>query len=193
MFLSELSEFPSAPCLPGEKNLMTARVSMLLKSRASLTCFRACFLPGRAKDLSAPRYVIRHSVHRGDDHGWTVDSYPAMLKWYVVGTYLESLPKWQRKWVSTNLRISEKLGEIEQGRSRIQRYAAAWVVTKLPLWRIRIFGSSQIRRYLRYHEGKMAIRLAHGATQLRVSNGTPHAEDDTVKTYLRLAIRCDDN
>jgi len=29
---------------------------MLLKSRASLTCFRACFLPGRAKDLSAPRY-----------------------------------------------------------------------------------------------------------------------------------------
>jgi len=37
---------------------MTARVSMLLKSRASLTCFRACFLPGRAKDLSAPRYLI---------------------------------------------------------------------------------------------------------------------------------------
>ena len=35
---------------------MTARVSMLLKSRASLTCFRACFIPGRAKDLSAPLY-----------------------------------------------------------------------------------------------------------------------------------------
>jgi len=33
----------------------TARISMLLKSRASLTCFRACFLPVRAKDLSAPR------------------------------------------------------------------------------------------------------------------------------------------
>ena len=32
---------------------MTARISVLLKSRASLTCFRACFLPGRAKDLSA--------------------------------------------------------------------------------------------------------------------------------------------
>ena len=46
--------FGSLPCR--EKNLMTARVSMLLKSRASLTCFRACFLPGRAKDLSAPRY-----------------------------------------------------------------------------------------------------------------------------------------
>ena len=37
---------------------MTARVSMLLKSHASLTCFRACFLPGRAKDLSALRYLV---------------------------------------------------------------------------------------------------------------------------------------
>jgi hypothetical protein len=36
--------------------LMAARVLMLLKSRASLTCFRACFLAGRAKDLSAPRH-----------------------------------------------------------------------------------------------------------------------------------------
>ena len=33
---------------------MLARASMLLKSRASMACFRACFLPGRAKDLSAP-------------------------------------------------------------------------------------------------------------------------------------------
>ena len=54
MFLSEWREFLSAPCLAG-KNLMKARVSMLLKSRASQICFRACFLPGRAKDLSAPR------------------------------------------------------------------------------------------------------------------------------------------
>jgi len=56
MFLSEWREFPSAPSLAGKKNLMTARVSML-KSRVSLTCFRACFLPGRAKDLSAPWYI----------------------------------------------------------------------------------------------------------------------------------------
>jgi len=41
---------------------MTARVSMLLKSRASLTCFRACFLPGRAKDLSASRNAVQLSV-----------------------------------------------------------------------------------------------------------------------------------
>jgi len=41
---------------------MTPRVSMLLKSRASLTCFRAYFLPGRAKDLSAPRYITLLSI-----------------------------------------------------------------------------------------------------------------------------------
>jgi len=41
------------PCR--KKILMTARVSILLKSRASLTWFRACFLPGRAKDLLAHR------------------------------------------------------------------------------------------------------------------------------------------
>ena len=52
--LSEWREFPSKPCLAVEKKLDIARVSMLLKSHASLTCFRACFLPGRAKDLSAP-------------------------------------------------------------------------------------------------------------------------------------------
>ena len=56
MFLWEWREFPSAPCLAVKENLMTARVSMLFKSRASLTCCRACFLRGRAKDLSAPRY-----------------------------------------------------------------------------------------------------------------------------------------
>jgi len=57
MFLSEWREFPSAPCLAG-KNLMTAQVSILFKSRASLTRFRACFLPGWAKDLSAPQYML---------------------------------------------------------------------------------------------------------------------------------------
>ena len=37
-----------------KRNLMTSRFSISLKSRASLTCFRVCFLPGRAKDLLAP-------------------------------------------------------------------------------------------------------------------------------------------
>ena len=35
MLLSEWREFPSAPCLAGKKNVITARVSMLLKSHAS--------------------------------------------------------------------------------------------------------------------------------------------------------------
>jgi len=35
MFLSECLELPSAPCFAGKKNLMTARFSILLKSRAS--------------------------------------------------------------------------------------------------------------------------------------------------------------
>ena len=58
MFLPEWREFLSAPCLAGGKKNppMTARVSRLLKSRAFLTCFRACYLPGRAKDLSVRRY-----------------------------------------------------------------------------------------------------------------------------------------
>jgi len=47
--------FGALPCK--KNNLITARVSMLSKSRESLPCFRGCFLPGRAKDLSAPRYV----------------------------------------------------------------------------------------------------------------------------------------
>ena len=47
--------FGALPCK--EKNFMTACVSMLLKSRASLTSFRACFLPGRPRDLSASRYI----------------------------------------------------------------------------------------------------------------------------------------
>jgi len=45
---------------------MTARVSILFKSRASLTYFRACFHPGRVKDISAPQYIISYRV-RGSD------------------------------------------------------------------------------------------------------------------------------
>jgi len=62
MFLSEWRKFPLAPCLRlgwgGGGKLMTASVWLLLKSRASLTCFQTCFLPGRAYDLSAPRGTV---------------------------------------------------------------------------------------------------------------------------------------
>ena len=52
--------FGTLPCR--KRNLVTARVSMLLKLRASHTCFRACFFPGRAKDVSAPRYKYIFAV-----------------------------------------------------------------------------------------------------------------------------------
>ena len=59
MFLSEWREFPSAPCLVGKKKLdNSSRLDVVEIARVSLTCFRACFLPGRATDLSAPRGIV---------------------------------------------------------------------------------------------------------------------------------------
>jgi len=60
--------FGALPCR--KRNLMTARVSIYLKSRASLTSIRACFLPGRAKDLSAPRYDICIDVQSNWSPAW---------------------------------------------------------------------------------------------------------------------------
>jgi len=65
------NSFGALPCR--KRNLMTACVSILLKSRAPLTCLRACFLPGRAKDLSAPRYIPERN------HVCTVYSVTAVL------------------------------------------------------------------------------------------------------------------
>ena len=50
---------------------MTARVSILLKSRASLTCFRGYFLPGRAKDFSAPWYYTFLEIFQYGDEWYT--------------------------------------------------------------------------------------------------------------------------
>jgi len=52
MFLSEWREFPSTPCLAG-KNLITARISMLLKS-----CVSPDMLPFSL--LNKKRLAIRH-------------------------------------------------------------------------------------------------------------------------------------
>ena len=85
MFLSEWREFSSAPCLAGgKKRLMTSRVSMLLKSRASLTCFRACFLPGRAKDLSAPRYVNYKEPTEAKNIAILTEHYQSLLEWRLT-------------------------------------------------------------------------------------------------------------
>jgi len=70
MFLSDWREFPLASCLAEKKkNLMTAPVSMLLKSHVSLKCFQARFLPGRAKDLSAPQTLL-HGVQSPVKTSW---------------------------------------------------------------------------------------------------------------------------
>ena len=74
IFLSEWREFPSAPCLAGKKNLMAARVSMLLKSRVSpdmLPCslckkktlaIRHMSRPVFPTALSIPSYDIGNQV-----------------------------------------------------------------------------------------------------------------------------------
>jgi len=71
MFLSEWREFPSAPCLTGKKNLMTAHISMLLKLRASpdMLPFSLCNNKNLAirhmnrplfpMTLSIPYYIIK--------------------------------------------------------------------------------------------------------------------------------------
>ena len=61
MFLSEWREFLSAPGLAVE-NLMTACVSMLLKSRSSLTCFRVCFFLVRLRTYQL-RGIEREAVN----------------------------------------------------------------------------------------------------------------------------------
>ena len=59
MFLLERREFPSAPCVArGVGGGGLDDTCRMLKSRASLTCFQACFFPGRSKDLSAPLYSL---------------------------------------------------------------------------------------------------------------------------------------
>jgi len=71
MFLSDWREFTLAPCLAGEKNLRTTRVSMLLKSRASpdilpfslcnkkILAIRHMNRPLFLTTLSIPSYDIR--------------------------------------------------------------------------------------------------------------------------------------
>ena len=55
MFLSEWREFRSAPSLAGKKNDDSSRLDVEIVRVP--VCFRACVHPGRAKDLSAPRYI----------------------------------------------------------------------------------------------------------------------------------------
>jgi len=56
---------------------MTARVLIFFKSSESLACFRACFLPGWAKDLSAPQY--NSSSIKCKNIAWTLKSKESCL------------------------------------------------------------------------------------------------------------------
>jgi len=120
MFLLEWREFPSAPCLAEKKRLMTAHVSMLLKSRASLTCFRACFLPGQTKDLSAPQYLCwkrnlrqRRTVFRegeGVGLGWGAKRrYIYLSNEATISKSLRLFPSLQRTDLLLNIHASRSL------------------------------------------------------------------------------------
>jgi len=58
MFPSEWPEFPPAPCHAGGKNLDDSSRLDVVEIARFHDIFRACLLPGRAKDLSAPRNGI---------------------------------------------------------------------------------------------------------------------------------------
>jgi len=76
MFLTEWRKFLSAPCLAGKKNLMTARASMLLKSRASpdMLPFRLCKKTCNSAHEQTPlSNDTIDSVLRYRDAGWAKD------------------------------------------------------------------------------------------------------------------------
>jgi hypothetical protein len=127
IFLSEWREFPSATCLAGKKNLMTARVSMLLKSCASLDMllFSLCdkksleirhmnrplfpttqSIPSydigkcRGKDLSAPPHIISGN--------WLP------ISWYVIPNRLRYMDTTNvmTKWRTTRY-TSIRIGKLD--------------------------------------------------------------------------------
>jgi len=100
-----------------KRNLMTARVSILLKSRASLTCFQACVLPGRANDLSAPGHYSADNVSM-----WgTISSglYTVTIVTTAdVGAEMERLPGERNIRPSTVRNVSWISGRLNPGTSQ---------------------------------------------------------------------------
>jgi len=56
MFLSEWREFPSAPCLAGKKKKLDSWCLDAVEIARVPDMLPSLFPPGRAKDLSVPRY-----------------------------------------------------------------------------------------------------------------------------------------
>ena len=93
-FLSEWRAFPSAPCLVGEKkNLLTARVSMLLKSRASpdMLHFSLC---------NKKRLPIRHMNRPRFPRTLSIPSYD-VGKYVGLRTYQQPLVLREVLWCET--------------------------------------------------------------------------------------------
>ena len=84
MFLSEWREFPWKPCLPEKKNnLVTARVPMLLKSRASRDMLPFCL-------CNKKRLAIRHMNRLLFPTTLSISSYD-IGKYFGLRTYQHSL------------------------------------------------------------------------------------------------------
>jgi len=87
-FPSEWCEFPSAPYLAGKKNFMTARVSMLLKSRASpdMLPFSLCNKKRLAiRHMNRPLFPTTLSIPSYDNGkyvGLRTNQHPLILKCY---------------------------------------------------------------------------------------------------------------
>jgi len=70
--------FGALPCR--KKKLMTARISMLLKSRASLACFQACFIPYQQPSKS----VDTGQVARSPKHVFSEAEYAVRLPFCCI-------------------------------------------------------------------------------------------------------------
>ena len=70
MCLSKWREFPSAPCLAGKNNLMAARVSMLLKSRA-VKWTTAAFIPSKLVTVVTPEVLCNIDAFKETEALWT--------------------------------------------------------------------------------------------------------------------------
>ena len=115
MFLSEWREFPSAPCFAGKKNLMTSRVSMLLKSRASpdMLPFSLC---------NNKRLVIRHLNRPLFPTTLSIPSYD-IEKYVGLRTYQHPHVCWYFRTATNNITLRDIP---EQRRPKLGKWKPFW-------------------------------------------------------------------
>jgi len=112
-----------------KKKKLTACVSML-KSSAYVTCSRACFLPGRAKDLS-PRYTwcIFHSSR---DTSWRKQQFFVMLRSFGLQNIHDLHNECAKIWITSPVAVQICVCVSNVARARYLRpglqYEARWFV-----------------------------------------------------------------